>query len=268
MSFGHPIDRQHGTMASSPLMFLQPQSQPTPIPITLEWIRSMATVAAVLTALAIALWGDWMKRFFFKPNLELKAFVRRPEAEKVGRQVSVRHPLDAGAIMFKQIGEAWFFRLAISNLSRTPARDVQVYLKQVQKLDGTNVTRFTPMNLKWSYTGETTRKVLLEDIPVLCDFIHISDPAHKAETGEDLDDVAPDKGVISLDVEATTSAKSHLLAPGAYLFFLYVAAENCRARLFVVEVRYDGNWTVVEDQMLDHEVGFRMKKADWPTWRS
>lgn len=228
----------------------------------------MATVAAVLTALAIALWGDWMKRLFFKPNLELKAFVRRPDAEKVGRQKPMRHPFDASAIMRKQIGEAWFFRLAISNLSRTPARDVQVYLKQVQKLDGTIVARFTPMNLKWSHTGETTRKVLLKDIPVFCDFIHVSDPAHKAETGEELDDVPPDKGVISLDVEATTTAKGHLLAPGAYLFFLYVAAENCHPRLFVIEVRYDGNWTVVEDQMLDHEVGFRMKKADWPTWRS
>jgi hypothetical protein len=65
-------------MASSPHMLLQPQSQPSPttIPITLEWIRSMATVAAVLTALAIALWGDWMKRLFFKLRLELKAFVR------------------------------------------------------------------------------------------------------------------------------------------------------------------------------------------------
>jgi hypothetical protein len=64
-----------------------------------------------------------------------------------------------------------------------------------------------------------------------------------------------------LDVEAITTTKSHLLAPGGYRFFLYVAAENFRARLFVVEVRYDGNWTGIEDQMLDQEVGFRMRKV-------
>lgn len=225
----------------------------------------MATVAAVVVALSIALWGDWMKRLLFKPNLELKAIVRRPDAEKVGRQKPMRHPLDAAAVLWKHIGDAWFFRLAISNLHSTPARDVQVYLKQVQKLDGTVVTRFTPMNLKWTHTGETTRKVLLRDVPVFCDFIHISDPAHKAETSEDLEGVAPDKGVISLDVEATTTAKSHLLAPGAYRFVLYVAAENFAARQFLVEVRYDGNWTAIEDQMLDQEVGFRMQVVSFLT---
>jgi len=228
----------------------------------------MATVAAVVVALAIALWGDWMKRLFFKPKLELRAFVRRPEAERVGRQKPMRHPLDASALLWKQIGDAWFFRLAVSNLRSTPARDVQVYLQLVKKLDGTIVSRFTPMNLKWSHTGETTRKVLLRNIPVFCDFIHISDPAHKADAGEDLDGVAPEKGVISLDVEATTSAKSHLLAPGAYLFFLQVAAENFAAQQFVIEVRYDGNWTPHEDQMLDQEVGFRMKNTGWLTWSS
>jgi len=231
-------------------------------PVTLEWIRSLSTLAACVVALAVALWGDWLRRLFFKPNLNLDATVRRPDAEKVGRQVPMRHPLDAAGILWNQIGEAWFFRLAISNLSRTPARDVQVYLKKVEKADGTIVTRFTPMNLKWTHTGETTRKVLLKEIPVFCDFIHVSDPARKSETGEDLDGVATDKGVMALDVEATTTAKSHLLAPGAYRFHLYLAAENFSARPFVVEVRYDGSWTTVEDQMLDQEVGLRMKKLN------
>ena len=244
----------------------QPARTPSSIPITLEWIRSMATVAAVIVALSIALWGDWMKRLFFKPKLELKAFVRRPEAEKVGRQIHMPHPTNPNATIVSPAGEAWFFRLAVSNLHSTPARDVQVYLKRVEKLDGTTVNRYTPMNLKWSYTGETTRKVLLKSVPVLCDFIHIGEPAWKSQVGESLDGIADDKGVISLDVEATTTSKSHLLAPGAYRFFLYVAAENCAARPFVVEVRYDGIWTQIEDQMLDQEVGFRMKNTSWLTW--
>jgi hypothetical protein len=130
-------------------------------PLTLEWIRSLSTLAAVVAALSIALFGDWMKRLFFKPKLELQALVQRPDAEKVGRQKQIRHPLDATAFLYKQIGEAWFFRLAISNLRGTPAREVQVYLRQVEKLDGTTVSRFTPMNLRWTHTGETTRKVLL-----------------------------------------------------------------------------------------------------------
>jgi hypothetical protein len=47
-------------------------------------------------------------------------------------------------------------------------RDVQVFLAKVEKADGTVVDRFSPMNLKWTHTGETNRKVLLQDIPVFC----------------------------------------------------------------------------------------------------
>jgi len=62
-----------------------------------------------------------------------------------------------------------------------------------------------------------------------------------------------------LDVEATNTAKGHLLGPGAYRFYLYVAAENSPARDFTVEVRYDGTWYVEQDQMFDQEIGFRMR---------
>lgn len=228
-------------------------------PIKLEWVRSLSTLAACLIALAVALWGDWLKRLFFKPKLDLTAFVRRPEAEKVDRMATMPHPTTPNATITSPVGQAWFFRLAVANLSETPARDVQVYLKKVEKVDGTVVTKFTPMNLKWAYTGETTRKVLLESVPILCDFIHISEPAWKTQTGENLNDVSSEKGVICLDVEATTSGQGHLLSPGAYRFHLYVAGENFAAQHYIVEVRYDGNWTPIEDQMLDHEVGFRMK---------
>jgi hypothetical protein len=101
--------------------------------------------------------------------------------------------------------------------------------------------------------------VLLKELPILCDFIHISNPTYWQQHGEALDDVPASKAIMCLDVEATNSAKGHLLGPGAYRFHLYVAGENAPARDFKVEVRYDGNWSLIQDQMFDQEIGFRMK---------
>ena len=230
------------------MMFIQQTT-----PIKLEWIRSLSTLAACLIALAVALFGDSLKRLFYKPDLQLDAMVRRPDAERVGRfMLQGMKGLHV---------EAWFFRLAISNSSKTPARDVQVYLKRIEKADGTAVTKFTPMNLRWTNTEVTTRKVLLKDLPVLCDFIHISDPVYRPQLGEELSDVPAGKAIMCLDVEATNTARGHLLGPGAYRFYLYVAAENFLARHFKVEVRYDGAWHLDQDQMFDQEIGFRMKKV-------
>ncbi len=234
------------------------QAQTTPL--TLEWIRSLSTLAACVIALAVALFSETLKRLFYKPDLTLEAVVRRPDAEKVGRQATLKNLANPSATIPISVGEAWFFRLAISNLNQTPARDVQVYLKKVAKADGTMVDRFTPMNLQWANMGVTTRKVLLKDLPVFCDFIHVSDPQFRTQIGEDLSDVPNGKAVMCLDVEATNTGKGHLLGPGAYHFHLYVAAENFAARLFVVEVRYDGTWHVNQDQMFDQEIGFRMKR--------
>jgi hypothetical protein len=129
-----------------------------------------------------------------------------------------------------------------------------VYLKRIEKTDGTVVTKFTPMNLRWTNTEIATRKVLLKELPILCDFIHVSDPTYRSQHGEDLIDVPAGKAIMCLDVEATNTAKGHLLGPGAYRFFLYLAAENSPARDFTVEVRFDGTWHVNQDQMFDQEM--------------
>lgn len=221
-----------------------------------EWLTALGTIGACVIALVIALFGKRMEHRFYSPNLDLEAVVRRPEAQKVGRWQIVGQ-------VGRPIGDAWFFRLAITNSADAPGRDVQVFLRRVEKMDGTVVDRFSPMNLKWANTdGKTTRKVLLRDVPVYCDFIHILDPASRSiDPGNDLDTVPEGEGVLCLDVEATSTAKAHLLEPGAYRFHLFVAAENFRARSFTVEVRYGGKWFPNQNQMFDEEVGFWMKRV-------
>lgn len=117
------------------------------------------------------------------------------------------------------------------------------------------------MNLKWTHTGETTRDVLLAEVPVFCDFIHIGQPQYRVMSGENLDEVAEGSGVMWLDVQVATSGHGHLLEPGMYRCHLILAAENSPPRQYVVEIQYAGIWSDNQDQMFDNTNGFRMKKV-------
>jgi hypothetical protein len=221
-----------------------------------EWLTAIGTVGACLIALLIALFGKRVEQWFYRPRLVLEAAVRNPDAQKVGRW----SPQPRGVRV--DMGEAWYFRLRIENArGAAPARNVQVFLRNVERLDGTTVSRFSPMNLKWTHTGVTTRELLLPEVPVFCDFIHVSDPKYRSLSGETLDTVPPELAVLSLDVEVISSANAHLLEPGGYHLHLLLAAENFRARPYVVEVRYNGNWFPNQDQMFDREIGFRMTQV-------
>jgi hypothetical protein len=188
------------------------------------------------------------------PVLSLEAVVRRPDAERTQRWQS----LISGATM--NIGEAWFFRLAIKNSGNASAREVQVFLRKVERVDESvtpsEVERFSPMNLKWTHSGKPTRDILLPEIPVFCDFIHVGDPPSRQVSGEDLN-VAADLGILCLDVEVPTSGRGHLLEPGTYRFHLSLVAENFKQRPYTVEVEYSGLWSPDQDRMF---TGFKMKK--------
>jgi hypothetical protein len=150
---------------------------------------------------------------------------------------------------------------------RTTAKDVQVFLSKVERLDGDqaeNVTRFTPMNLIWTNSEQlnaqdrVTRPVLLVDTPpVYCDLAHVGQPQYRAQSGEDLETVPADKAVLGLDVQVPTYSKGHLLEPGAYRFSLTLAASNCPSTHHVIKISFLGDW-LPEKEMF--ETGFKMEK--------
>jgi hypothetical protein len=229
--------------------------------LTPEWLTAIGTVGAVVLALFLALYGEQVKRRTLHPLLRLRARVRRPDADKVSRWTQDQH----GGVI--NLGESWYFRLAVSNEGNDTARDVQMFLARVERKHGhkaEKVRRFTPMNLIWSNTDDepkksnrVTRPALLRDTPeVYCDLVHICDPGTRKQQGEDLDTVASGEGVIGLDVQVATYSKGHLLEPGTYLFYLTLAASNCRSTHYELEISYSGKWSPDEKEMFRE---FRMK---------
>jgi hypothetical protein len=231
---------------------------------TAEWLTAFGTVGAVFLALFLALYGEQVKRWTFRPALRLRAHVRRPDADKVSRWAQFP---DGRRV---DLGESWYFRLAVFNDGNETAEEVQVFLARVERKHGhtlEKVLRFTPMNLRWTNTDDektsrdrVTKPTLLADTPaVYCDLVHICDPATKQAQGEDLAGVAPGDGVLALDVQVATYSNGHLLEPGTYLFHLAVAASNGPSAHYLLEVSYSGKWSP-EEKVMFHE--FRMKPPE------
>jgi hypothetical protein len=118
----------------------------------------------------------------------------------------------------------------ISFSSRRNLSIISTVLARIEQRIGgrwVDVDRFTPMNLKWSYVGTTTRAVILPGIPaIFCDFIHVGDPGVRVQVGENLASVPPGDVVLALDVEAVPLNQGNLLEPGTYRFHLILVADN------------------------------------------
>jgi len=236
---------------------------------TPEWLTATGTILAaigtflaVIVAMLLALYGQRIGQVRFHPELNLDAKVQRPDADKVRRWCRFNGP------QVTDLGEYYYFRLAVTNTGNTAANDVQVFLSKVERLNGDQtetVSRFTPMNLIWTNTehlpakDRVTRSVLLADTPpVYCDLAHVGEPQWRELSREDLDNVPAGKAVLGLDVEVTTYSKGHLLEPGNYRFSLTLAASNCRSTQYVMEVSFPGEWLPEMEEMF--KTGFKMGK--------
>jgi hypothetical protein len=224
-------------------------------PAAPDWAVAVGTVVLAF----VAIFQQWLQRIFIRPRLHLDVRVARPDAEKtrwnmilnvVGRTVKI----DA---------DAYYFRLAITNVGNAAAHDVQVYLGAVERLRADQkyegVERFSPMSLKWAHTGATTRPILLPKMPPLyCDMAHISDPKYRRHNGEDLPGIAADVPLLALDLEVLPNSGGHLLEPGTYRFHLTLAASDHPPQHHKLEVVFQGKWHDDQDKMFGEGFGMRL----------
>lgn len=223
--------------------------------LTPEWLTAIGTIGLAIVAVALALFEERVKRLLVRPRLRLDARVARPNSDKT------RWAQQVGTIV-RDVGEVYYFRLAVRNDGNAAANDVQVFLASVEREeDGqyVSVKRFIPMNLCWSNaSGKVTRPVLLPDMPpVYCDMAHVCEPKNRAISGENLPGVPTSDAVLGLDLEVKPYSLGHLLEPGTYHLRLILAASNCRPRPYTLEVVFPGRWFEDEEQMFS--IGFKMR---------
>jgi hypothetical protein len=220
-----------------------------------DWLTAIGTVGSVIVALFLALYGDWLRQLNFRPELHLTARVAPPDSERTKWTLPQRD----GSILS---GDVYYFRLRITNSGNVAAKDVQLFLAGVERVNGDReepAPRFSPMSLKWSYTDKPIAPaVWAGEIPRFCDFGHITHPTLRRSLREDLPNVPSMDAVLALDLEVKANTGGHLLEAGTYHINLILVAENYSPHHESLEIVFPGKW--FDDSETMFKAGFKMRK--------
>jgi hypothetical protein len=162
--------------------------------------------------------------------------------------------------------DCYYLRLLVTNDGRSRATDVQVYAERLEKQgpDGTFelVTRFLPMNLKWTNVG-TIYMPLPAGARKHIDLAHVLEPTRRNAFGGEDDpslNVPGGKTVLSFDVEMKAFTMGHLAQPGVYRLTLDLTSSETRRQRHTIEINHTGEWFDDESAMLSQGVTVKLLK--------
>jgi hypothetical protein len=204
-----------------------------------DWVAlgSIGTLAAVITALVIAIWGPQLQTLFSKPKLTVSIKMHPPDSMKMlVRGVGGQHYM-----------ESYQCRLLITNTGKREARNVEVKARHLQIVPnggtGHEDLTFIPMNLQWAHTDGLSRA---EQIT-----------AKRIEPGLDkhcnlcgMTNAAP---LLNFATEVSpTPIRENVYAnrkqPGNYLLDIVIAADNAKAVYKTLRINF-GGWFDDEGEM-------------------
>jgi hypothetical protein len=136
-----------------------------------EWVTALATAAgviatalgalatflAVVAALAIAIWGDWLKSLTSRPRLAISISMKAPDCHKIQTTQLLQLPGVAQPIQAATF-DTYYFRLFVGNDGNAAARNVGVRAIRLSKLNPKSGVyyedpHFMSMDLTWSHAG-------------------------------------------------------------------------------------------------------------------
>jgi hypothetical protein len=218
-------------------MFLEAASTARDSTIT-DWLTGIGTISAVVAALSIAIWGDWMKALFARPRLVITIGMRPPDCHKIQVQTQA-HQGQVLTVALDVYSEAYWFRLSVGNVGRVTARNVEVRLLSLQVLGPEGVFEddpsFIPLGLIWSHSMARSMVAarIPRGVPKHCDLCHVLDPAGDAPRLFEFDtEVSPRQ--VGPDLWPTRKP------PGTYRGRLVVTADNAGPTYFDFEIKYTG----------------------------
>jgi hypothetical protein len=234
---------------------------------TVECITAWATVglaAGTLVLALVAIFPDTVRRWFYRPNLEVSIQTQPPDCVAV--PITITRPAGQTDV------NAFYLRLWVKNTGNTTAKTVEVYAEELlrRRADDTweSVKAFPPMNLPWSYIHSIYFGNIVPETGKHCDLGHIVDPARRA--GSLPHEENPRLGLsdretsLSFDVVAPPNHKGHIVGPGEYRLRILIAAENVRRPAHeTVSISLKGGWFADETQMSRDGVGVTIEPKRW-----
>jgi hypothetical protein len=249
-------------------------------------MTAIGTLMAVIVALIIAIFQDWLRALYSRPNLEISIDLCPPDCHKTRLHLlsvldmegvpttTTLYPhteVAADIATFtsgpapSRIADAYYFRLKVRNLGRRRAESVEVFAAKLERkqADGTfsKVDSFLPMNLLWSYHRQVFLPAISPKTYKHCDLAHIIDPSERENfPGEHKTwpNVSSEKTVLSFDTASKPYVQSYLVPAGIYLLNIVIAAANAEPVEETLEITLTGDWYDNEQEMLSQGIGIRI----------
>lgn len=206
-----------------------------------DWLTSIGTIAAVVVALGIAIFGDQLKALMRKPRLTATI---RPHFNKIKFRID--------GISY----DSYHYGLRIENNGNTGAVNVEVRMLSLSTKEGEEFIRdlhFPPQNLVWAFTHAIVMEHLPSGPPELgknCDFFHIVNRQDRLlEFGTES---TPNQVEYHGDWEWPTRRK-----PGVYRGTLAISADNAKTSYLNFEIIYN-KWVDDETEMSTNGLTLRL----------
>jgi len=202
-------------------------------------LGALATFLAVVTALAIAIWGDRLESLAVRPKLTLSISMQAPDCVRI--QTTAPGVLMAGKILAYL---SYYFRLSVGNDGSAAANNVEVRAIALSRLNpGTgqyeNDLTFMPLNLTWSNVGGTVIAKIDAQLPKHCDLAHVDKPS---------------QAYLQLCTEVVPNQVAPNVWPtikpaGDYRLRIAATADNSKPVYRALHIAFRGTWYANESDM-------------------
>lgn len=212
----------------------------------------------------IAVFQDKIRNWLTRPGLKLEIQPYPPDCMRtIFRPTVTIYDPSTGQPSYEKSLEVpcYYLRLRITNTGNCEAMEVEVFAKDLKQHDRgefKEVTRFAPMNLLWSNVRKPFLPILSPQIPKHCDLAHVARPDHGKSMHHVLPGPLGDQCVLALDLEVEPNSGGHLLGPGYYRLTLMLAAANSPPREYFLDIRITGDW-YDDDRMLSEAIRLHLK---------
>jgi len=230
-----------------------------------QWFTGFATLFLAF----VALFKDTVLMWIQKPKIDIEFELRPPDCFKsqvvILQQKLILQQKEIERIEFY----LFYYRLRIINKGKSPAKYVEVAIRDIKKKKGNSFERMDFVlddNLDLASSKLIAGRKSLMYYKFIspstfkhCELGHILDPSKRnLDSSENNKLFRQDKTIFAFNVMTRYHSLYHIIEPGTYRFKILVAGENFDALEKIYELEITGNWSEKEDIMLDE--GLKLKE--------
>jgi hypothetical protein len=226
-------------------------------PQTTDCLKSLGPYFTGVVALLIALFGEYMRRLTFKPRLNVSASSDSPHCLR-----NTYYSLGENSVERPH----YSLRIAIENSGNAEAKNVEVFVKDLQRQKGRGnfepVEDFLGTYLNWSGLGTQVLDVLNPGMPKYCYLARVFwkenlPTSYYSDISPPREDYLGDRTVLHFAAPPGSGRKQHF-GPGNYLLTVRVGAANAKPAEKVLKINITGRWPGTQSQRVTDVLEFGM----------